>query len=594
MPTVAQLGRLQALVERLTPLTRTGPGELIRAQDWNDVVGVLIEVTRAVLAEDVEAKTVPPHEHPDQVKASWLDNTLRAIVERGPLGDPAAEARVSDLERRATRLAERLDKVQNDAREVRDRVSEVSARDLARQADVTSVRRTVDAIDGRRDDLQTLQNTLQSVQRDVRTAVEVGQRLVVDGQPVDFAQFDQRVRAVEEVRGRLTQPNGQLLDATALEARLTGLTNTLVTQAQLDEALRNRSDQIPQGTLDNIRDSVAANVREDLDGQINSRFGDFRTSINAQLDGIDTSVARAVSDATPGLSTSILTTARQEIATAVQRGVQDLRTQTARNLTETAATLRGEVAAQLNDLRQTMGQELDQRLDGRLADALQTIRRDLDGLRDGIASDGQRLSQLEPALQRMATRVETLARDEANARGELQRTLITEMQSRNAVLAASIDQRFSDFGVAQQGQINSAMASLQRTVGDQIQRTAADAAAAEARTLATRLRGEMTAVAQDQIAAVQSNMQSLVTAAVTEAMRGVPGIVSQEVRRATADLPDRVRTEITAFEPRIREIATEVNVRSTTVGGGTVIRSGVITGPGMVSPGVTERIVEPR
>ena len=70
MPTVAQLDRLKALVDRLTPLTQIQRGELIRAQDWNDVVGTLLEVARAVLADEVTPQTVPPHEHPDQVKTS--------------------------------------------------------------------------------------------------------------------------------------------------------------------------------------------------------------------------------------------------------------------------------------------------------------------------------------------------------------------------------------------------------------------------------------------------------------------------------------------------------------------------------------------
>ena len=67
MPTVAELERLQALVGQLVPLAETQRGELIRAQDWNTVVGALIEVARATLSADA-TETVPPHEHPDQVR----------------------------------------------------------------------------------------------------------------------------------------------------------------------------------------------------------------------------------------------------------------------------------------------------------------------------------------------------------------------------------------------------------------------------------------------------------------------------------------------------------------------------------------------
>ena len=82
MPTVADLERLDALVKRLVPLADVQRGELIQAQQWNLVVGALIEVARAVLAEEREGH-VAAHGHPDQVTPGWLDPRLRTLVERG-------------------------------------------------------------------------------------------------------------------------------------------------------------------------------------------------------------------------------------------------------------------------------------------------------------------------------------------------------------------------------------------------------------------------------------------------------------------------------------------------------------------------------
>src|SRR5215470_16314028 len=223
MPTVAQLDRLKALVDKLTPLMQIQRGELIRAQDWNDVVGTLLEVARAVLADDVTPQTVPPHEHPDQVKTSWLDPTLRAILQGGPLVDPAQDGRLGEVERRASRLSSMLDQIQSDSSEVRNRVSEISTRDLTRQADITSVRRTVDGINARGDEIQALRVTLASIQKDVQVAVSVGSQLQVNGQTVDMAAIDQRISSVEQLRDRLRTPAGDLLDATQLESRLTEL-----------------------------------------------------------------------------------------------------------------------------------------------------------------------------------------------------------------------------------------------------------------------------------------------------------------------------------------------------------------------------------
>jgi hypothetical protein len=99
MPTVAELERLAALAKALTPLTSVRAGTLIRAEDWNTVVGALIELARAVLSSSKEG-AVAAHEHPDQVSIGWLDAQLRFLIERGPLADPAATSRVDELGRK--------------------------------------------------------------------------------------------------------------------------------------------------------------------------------------------------------------------------------------------------------------------------------------------------------------------------------------------------------------------------------------------------------------------------------------------------------------------------------------------------------------
>ena len=256
MPTVAQLDRLKALLDKLTPLTGTQRGDVIKAQDWNDVVGSLIEVARAVLADD-STQTVPPHEHVDQVKASWLDPSLRNVVQNGGLSDPAAQAQLGDLRRTLDRVGARLDSAEQKTTEVGDRISAVTTNDLARQSEIAAVRQTVSNFGDRADEILGLRTTLQSVQTEVQTAITAAQRLVVNGQPVDFNAFDQRLKAVEQIGVSLRTPSGALLDATQLENRLTQLTNTLVTQAQLEDILSKRPANIPQATIDGLQQAPA-------------------------------------------------------------------------------------------------------------------------------------------------------------------------------------------------------------------------------------------------------------------------------------------------------------------------------------------------
>ncbi len=320
MPTVAELERLEALAARLTPLASRTRGELILAEDWNVVVGALIEVARAVLAEEREG-LVPPHDHPDQVGTGWLDPNLRALLERGPMADPAAMARLSELERRLGNLRSRIDEMNEGVKEARDRVTDVATRDLTRQADITSVRRMVEGLSDSRDDVRGLRETLRSIQENVRLAVEVGSGLQVDGEPVDMEAWTGRLRELESFRERLRTPSGELLDAGALENRLTELTNTLVTEDELDAALESRPGRILPEQLEALEEKLRAALISDFETSMNRLADEIRTETSQRLAEVDALVARAVSDALPDVEKSVLSTVRPEISAAVQGGL---------------------------------------------------------------------------------------------------------------------------------------------------------------------------------------------------------------------------------------------------------------------------------
>ena len=467
--------------------------------------------------------------------------------------------------------------MQSDSSEVRNRVSEISTRDLSRQADITAVRRTVDGINARGDEIQSLRATLASVQKDVQVAVSVGSQLQVNGQTVDMAAIDQRITSVEQLRDRLRTPAGDLLDATQLESRLTELTNTLVTQPQLDDALKNHQSQIPQNILDGLRDTVTANVREGIESLIATRFADFTTQTNATLGQIDTKVSRAVADALPAITQSTLATVRPEIATVAQAAISDAIAASDRRMADAIAGVQASLQSGLKDVRAGLTAEVTAQLSVQLPAQLNSIRSDISALKDQVSKFGTRLSTQEAGLATTSTRVEQVSRDDAAARADLQRGLITEMSSRDAAVSTSFNSKFTDLTKANQDQITASITALQRSLTDQIQRAATDAAAAESRNLLTTLRSEMVSVAQDQVAAVQSSMQTLVTNAVTDSMRAVPGIVSQQVRVATANMPDLVKSEFNAFQPQLKVLVQQE------VSANPVIRGGVVS-PRVVNP----------
>lgn len=244
MATVAELERITALVEQLLPLRARRRGELIDADDWNTVVGALLEVARAVVADSDQG--VATHGHADQVSAGWLEPTLRARIEKGPLADPASVARVAKVERDLAALRRRLDGVGGDVKLVRAAADRLEASDLARESSLTRVVRKVDGLGDARDDVSDVRQTLGTLQGDLERVSAFARDLDDDdGSTVTVGALLERIGTLEGLRERLTSPDGTELNATSLELRLAELENTLVTEEELDEALSSR----PPGSL---------------------------------------------------------------------------------------------------------------------------------------------------------------------------------------------------------------------------------------------------------------------------------------------------------------------------------------------------------
>src|SRR5919199_360709 len=191
MPTEAQIDSLKALIDRLAPLGKRSPGDVISSADWDLVVQTLIELAQSTV--QVEEEPVKPHDHPDQVSATWLDPKLRTLVEGGPLADPAQVARLGDAERRLDRVTSALEDVRTDVARIRDLVNEVAGHDLTREAAVTDLRRTVETVSNAREDVLALRGTLAALEDKVSVAVEAGSALQVDGDIVHLQDVVDRI-----------------------------------------------------------------------------------------------------------------------------------------------------------------------------------------------------------------------------------------------------------------------------------------------------------------------------------------------------------------------------------------------------------------
>ncbi|SEL93718.1 hypothetical protein SAMN04489760_10158 [Syntrophus gentianae] len=355
MATASNLDRLKALLELLDPLSQVKPGQPVTAEAWNTLVSVLLEVTRNILTHEQD-ETVPPHTHEEQVALSWLNTRLRSLVESGPLADPSAVRRMLLLERKVDEVGGRADEAHRNLGEVRTRLSEVATRDLVREATLTKVGLTVQTLGDGRDDVLALRRSLDTIRTDVQTAVEVAEKFKTGGEIADFEKIHSRLRALEVLKERLTMPQGDLLDAVALEKRLTELSNTYVTKEELSEVL---GGKLPENVIpdlsrikEELYDSVVTAVREEQA----KREERLKGELLAAIPDVDAAVERGIKEKAAALMKEEMARLQNQIPELVEKGLsgkwEELVTRRIKEVlaetkTEIGREVRGQVVEQL-------------------------------------------------------------------------------------------------------------------------------------------------------------------------------------------------------------------------------------------------------
>lgn len=548
MPTVGELERLEALVTRLRPIGEVQRGELIRAEDWNTVVRALIEGLRAVLSDATQAGAVSAHEHVDQVSIGWLDPRVRTLLEKGPLGEPTATTKLDGFERRIALSTERLTQLDESIRETRNITSDIAVREEKRDTDLLDLRRSVDAIPDAREDVLTLRETLRGVQTDVRRAIEIGDGLRVNGQPFNATAFDQRLGGVEALRERLTSPDGTIFDANALERRLTALTNTFVTRPQLDDVLT-RPVNLSADQMLILEENLTNRVGQRFTDDLNRSSTDLRAEMAQRFATVDGLVGQRITDATPGVTTSVLGTVRTEIDNRAAANRTELLNVLEQRLATSAAGVLSTLDQRLSGFETRVTANLTELMTTRIGDALTPLRADITRLDAGTRQNSDAITRIDRTQADQGARIETIARNDEQARRGLQTSLIEEMDRRQQLQNTSLDQRFTQLESRIQDRLNTAITDATRSLVPQLEQMAAAAARREAQIVVNQVRGEIRDIAREEVTVVVEGVRTSFRDEVNRSDQRIAGLITSEVRRQTSNLPDLVRNEINVTRP---------------------------------------------
>ena len=492
-PPAPEADRLGALVTQLIPLADAGTGELIKAQDWNLLAGALIEVARAVLAQPVAA-AVPPHSHADQVAVGWLDDNLRGLVARGPLSDPAVESRVGAMERQLALLGARIEALAARVDDTGRRLSSVATNDLIRANDVAVVRRGIEGLSDARLDVVQLRASLGELQAGVSTAVAVSQQLTIDGRPADLNTLNDRLKAVEALKSRLTSPSGEEFDPAQLDQRLQNLQTGLVSQDDLTHALADHSATLSEAQLAELKAGAADAAVAAVTPTVSAATDAIRAEITTQLAGVDAKVSKAVGDGQAATVALALAAIRPELQTAVTQARTDLAATIDQTVRTATTALRTEFGTRINAVTSGLGAQISDVVGRQLGSKLESVTATLNSLSTRLDATEGRIKDRDTTFAQLTAQVAQNTRDDAAARDSLAASLRSDLDRRDQVAASTLDARLAQLDAATQQRLTAAITDSQTAISARIQQIAIDAATSQVQTAVSGLRTEISRI----------------------------------------------------------------------------------------------------
>lgn len=524
MSSVAELDRIRGLVAGLQALGNVQRGDLIRAQQWNDLVSIVTSVVQSLLTAQ-QQRAVPPHEHPDQVKLSWLDPNVRGLVEKGSLSDPESVARFIELSDRVSRLEKQVEALRGDTSTVRDRFAELSTRELVRDANIQETRRLVEVIDQREDAVTELRKSLDSIHGKVDLAVRASSSLTVGGQPVDMEKLEQRIRGVEELKTSVTTR------VESFENRITDIHKVAVTQAQLDEALKKHKANLPADVVTGIRENVATQLRNEFTASFTTMKGDVSTEMDRKLAAVDASVVQRIEDRVPAAVGAEVAGVKAQLAKTAEELRSEARTAAEKSASGAAATVRDELTKLIGNVQAGVAPAVKKELDVQLPARFTEVQTAVATAQKNADTALTKVNAQAAEVQSARARAEQIALQSDSAVKAAQQALLDEINRREATGKVALDKRFTDFEGKVHDRIDTRLGprlnDFRTELTGTMQTTATSAATAAVKAERVQISAEMTKIARDQSLALKDQVVAQVR---TEVEPVIKQSVASEVK----------------------------------------------------------------
>lgn len=275
MASAETLELLDEIVRGAEAAAGKGPGQPLRAAEWNTLAGAIARLARlaAVRARD-EAEALDrtyaraDHGHLGAVTLAWFDAPTRALIEERA-GATEATARLTTLERGMRALEARMGEllgqvdrlrdgltVATDAQRVRDRAAE---RLNERLTGVLDLERRVSTVDERFAALDTRMQQALAFADTLRD---------VTGAPVNIATLDARVINLLQTQERLKLADGEVVRMIEVERRIAALESNTLTEGTVDAKIGSRLEAMAADPASPLARRTAEAAATTLDPRI--------------------------------------------------------------------------------------------------------------------------------------------------------------------------------------------------------------------------------------------------------------------------------------------------------------------------------------
>jgi hypothetical protein len=241
------LDLLDDIVRGAEAATGKGPGQPLRAQDWNTLAEAVARLARlAASRERNEGEALSrdyaraDHEHIGEVGLTWFDAPTRALVEaRGGATDMMA--RMDGLARDTKALGAQVGSLAAEVERLRTALTEANSGNIVRDADLRRFGNRLDGVIDLERRITALDGRLTGVSTDLRAALDFRDTLRdATGAPLDVAGLATRIDTLAAQQDRLRLADGEVVRIRDFENRIATLESEQVSANLLDRTVDSR------------------------------------------------------------------------------------------------------------------------------------------------------------------------------------------------------------------------------------------------------------------------------------------------------------------------------------------------------------------